>query len=332
MVMQRNGLQKNSLQKKDPQKSQQKEKVKIFKSRAKKVEHIKTRVFCLGLSLALLLSALFTYGPKHLPHVPTWEQVYAVLGLDSDSLCYQYPFVICFLSVGQGDCTLIRAEDQIVLIDTGPSGQEERIQSQLSKLEADDIDYCFITHLHEDHLGSLAELLGAVPIHQLLLTGEGYPGTLYQMAKEKNTTIEQPNLGQAYEIGGSRFIVMGPSFFGSDENNNSLILKIEYGAFSFLITGDAETEEEQSLSGELASTVLKVGHHGSKTSTSASFLQQVKPQYAVISCGKDNNYGHPHQETLDRLAESSVEVHRTDEEGSIIFATDGTELYTNQAA
>ncbi len=310
----------------------QRNKPKDPKNRKKRVEHIKTQVFCFGLALALLLSALFTYGPKHLPRIPTWERVYAVLGLGSDNLCYQYPFVICFLSVGQGDCTLLRTEDQIVLIDTGPSGQENRIQSQLAELEAEDIDYCFITHPHEDHLGSLEELLEVVSIHQLLLTGEGYPGTLYQLAKEKSTTIEQPNLGQTYEIGGSRLSVLGPSFFGSDENNNSLILKIEYGPFSFLITGDAETEEEQSLSGELASTVLKVGHHGSKTSTSAAFLQQVSPQYAVISCGKNNDYGHPHQETLDRLADSGVEVHRTDEEGTIIFATDGSKLYTNQAA
>ena len=302
------------------------------KARKKRAEHIKTYVLCFGMALALLVSALFTYGPKHLPHVPSWEQVYAVLGLGSDNLCYQYPFVICFLSVGQGDCTLIRTEDQIALIDTGPSGQGNRIRSQLSKLEADDIDYCFITHPHEDHLGSLAELLEAVPIHQLLLTGDGYPGELYQLAKEKGTTTEQPVIGQTYQIGGSKFSALGPSFFGADDNNNSLILKIEYGNFSFLITGDAETDEEQSLSGNLASTVLKVGHHGSKSSTSAAFLCQVKPQFAVISCGKNNDYGHPHQETLDRLAECSVEVHRTDEEGTIIFATDGTQLYTNQAA
>ncbi len=321
--MQRNKLQKRELQKKSRNNP---------KDRKKRAERIKTHVLCFGMALALLLSALFTYGPKHLPHVPSWEQVYAVLGLGSDNLCYQYPFVICFLSVGQGDCTLVRTEDQIVLIDTGPSGQGDRIRSQMAKLEAEDINYCFITHPHEDHLGSLAELLDAVPIQQLLLTGEGYTGDLYRVAKEKNTAIEQPTQGQTYEIGGSKLSVLGPVFFGSDENNNSLILKITYGNFSFLITGDAETDEEQSLSGELASTVLKVGHHGSKTSTGAAFLQQVKPQYAVISCGKNNDYGHPHQETLDRLADAGVEVHRTDEEGTIIFATDGSELYINQAA
>ncbi len=289
-------------------------------------------VLCLGMALALLLSALFTYGPKRLPHIPSWEQVYAVLGLGSDNLCYQYPFVICFLSIGQGDCTLIRTEDQIVLVDTGPSGQGTRIQSQLSKLKAEDIDYCFITHPHEDHIGSLAELLESVSIHELLLTGEGYSGELYRLAKEKGVIPEQPNVGQTYEIGGSRMTALGPSFFGSDENNNSLILRIEYGAFSFLITGDAETDEEQTLTGQLGSTVLKVGHHGSKTSTGMPFLHQVQPQYAVISCGKDNDYGHPHQETLERLTAIGAEVHRTDEEGTIIFATDGTELYLNQAA
>ncbi len=289
-------------------------------------------VLCLGMALALLLSALFTYGPKRLPHIPSWEQVYAVLGLGSDNLCYQYPFVICFLSIGQGDCTLIRTEDQIVLVDTGPSGQGNRIQSQLSKLKAEDIDYCFITHPHEDHIGSLAELLESVSIHELLLTGEGYSGELYRLAKEKGVIPEQPTVGQTYEIGGSRMTALGPSFFGSDENNNSLILRIEYGAFSFLITGDAETDEEQTLTGQLGSTVLKVGHHGSKTSTGMPFLHQVQPQYAVISCGKDNDYGHPHQETLERLTAIGAEVHRTDEEGTIIFATDGTELYLNQAA
>lgn len=321
-------MQQNKLPKRKPQKKKEKDP----KGGKKKTEHLKKTILCFGMALALLLSALFTYGPKHLPQIPSWERVYAVLGLGSDNLCYQYPFVICFLSVGQGDCTLIRTEDQIVLIDTGPSGQKDRIRSQLAKLEAEDINYCFITHPHEDHLGSLAELLDSVPIHQLLLTGEGYTGELYRMAKEKNTAIEQPALGQTYEIGGSNLSVLGPAFFGSDENNNSLILKITYGNFSFLITGDAETEEEQSLSGELASTVLKVGHHGSKTSTSADFLQQVNPQHAVISCGKNNDYGHPHQETLDRLADFGVEVYRTDEEGTIIFATDGRELYTNQAA
>lgn len=304
--------------------------MKLQKQRRKR--KTKQTLLCCLVALAFFLSALFTYGPQYHEEIPSWERIYASLGLSTESILYQYPFLVCFLSVGQGDCAVLSAEGKTVLIDTGPPGKGEQIVREIRKMDADTLEYCFITHPHEDHLGSLEEVLNLIPVTHLVLTGEGYPAGILSAAEKGKTKVSYAALGQIYEIGGGRFTVLGPAFFGTDPNNNSLVLKAEYGTVSFLFTGDAEQEEEEYLTGDLTATVLKVGHHGSATSTGGRFLAAVNPSIAVISCGKENEYGHPHPEVLNRLGKKKVKIYRTDEAGTILFATDGEKLYSNQVA
>jgi hypothetical protein len=136
-------------------------------------------------------------------------------------------------------------------------------------------------------------------------------------------------VGDTFTLGEASVTVVAVNSVPEDTNNTSIVIRIVYGDTSFLFTGDAEQETEEKIleSGQdIESTVLKVGHHGSSTSTSQAFLDAVSPTYAVISCGKDNSYGHPHSETLAKLASAGVEVLRTDELGDIYCTSDGTEV------
>jgi len=146
---------------------------------------------------------------------------------------------------------------------------------------------------------------------------------------EQNVSITVPNAGDTFKLGSATVQVLGPIYSSNDVNNNSIVLKITYGDTSFLFAADADREEEQDiLAGgyDLNSTVLKVGHHGSDTSTTYPFLREVMPNYAVISVGNNNSYGHPTENTLSRLRDADVKVLRTDMQGDIIFTSDGTSV------
>ena len=151
-----------------------------------------------------------------------------------------------------------------------------------------------------------------------------------EKAEEQNVEIKHPNVGDEIQLGSSTVEFLGPvDEYGKDLNSTSIVLKITYGNTSFLFTGDAESDEEEEIlnsGADLKSTVLKVGHHGSRTSTSYPFLREVMPQYAVISVEKGNSYGHPNEETLSKLSDAGVEVYRTDESGDIVMTSDGNNI------
>ena len=242
-------------------------------------------------------------------------------------------FQIDFIDVGQGDSALIQCENHYMLIDGGSSDRSSLIYSYLKKRGIQYLDYMVATHADADHIGGLSGALQYASVGTAycpVTTGD--TKTFRNFVKYLNSrgkSITVPSYGDTFSLGSSTVTVLGPVKAASEDNNNSIVLRIVYGDTSFLLTGDAEEEEEKDIlsqTPDIQSTVLKVGHHGSKYSTSYSFLRSVAPQYAVISVGKDNSYGHPTEETLSRLRDADVITYRTDMQGDIICTSDGNKV------
>ncbi|MFU8767933.1 MAG: ComEC/Rec2 family competence protein, partial [Candidatus Methanoperedens sp.] len=217
---------------------------------------------------------------------------------------------------------------EAVLIDGGNNGKGSIVLAYLKKEGIADIDYLIATHPDADHIGGLDEIIDGFPVTVVYDNGESKTTKTYSdyLSRAQKSDYEVVKMGFSFTLDGVNFQVLHPSSsFKTDVNENSVVIRATYGNVDFLFTGDCEHSCEQDLlnSGAiLDSEILKVGHHGSKTSTSNLFLNAVSPEVAVISVGDGNRYGHPHQETLDKLA--SVESYRTDLHGTIVVETDGT--------
>lgn len=243
-----------------------------------------------------------------------------------------------FIDVGQADAILIQQQDQYMLIDAGNNGDADLIVNYLEKQGVKKLQYVIGTHPHEDHVGSLDTVINTFDIENIMMPKATANTKTFEdvisAIKSKGLKITTPKIGDQYTLNEGEWRILAPS--GSeykDINNYSIVIKYTFGEHSFLFTGDAEEQsEEEILSNSigdiksLQSDILKIGHHGSNSSTSEEFLNAVNPRYAVISAGKDNKYGHPHKEILDRLTKSNIEVIRTDEKGTVVFTSDGKDL------
>lgn len=300
---------------------------------------LKYRVSCLALTAALVLSALFTYMPRRNPAFPGWDTIYRKAGLYGEtSKLYDLPLCVTFIDVGQGDCTLVKAGRSFLLIDAGNPGNEKRIQEEMKRQGCQNLDYVIATHPHADHIGSFPELFPEIPVNHIILP-EMDPALLedpglYEIflsavhRSRAHVILAQP--GKKYTLGKASFQVLGPVQRSDNANNMSVVVRLTYKEISFLFAGDAESEEEYDILRTglpVRSSVLKCGHHGSRTSTSLSFLHAVSPKTAVISCGKDNDYGHPNSETVEKLQEAGVKILRTDRQGTIVVGTQGKKIW-----
>ena len=240
---------------------------------------------------------------------------------------------VTYLDVGNADCEIIRMEDGTnIVIDAGTKDQGKNIVGALKRKGIRRIDYLIATHPHADHIGGMEEVvdsteIGAVVLPSVAHTSKTYENLLKKI-KEKEIPAIKAEAGVILkETAQYKLRLVAPKKDETYEslNNYSAVLHVAYGNTKFLFTGDAEKlSDTEMLSYELRSDVLKVGHHGSKTSSSEKFIAKVNPRIAVISCGKNNDYGHPHQEALDAL--KHAEVYRTDKNGDIIIHTDGATL------
>jgi beta-lactamase superfamily II metal-dependent hydrolase len=238
-----------------------------------------------------------------------------------------------FLDVGQGDSTLVIFNNKTILIDAGESEMGDRVVNDLTTLGVTRIDLLVATHPHSDHIGGMQKVLAAFPVGQVLDSGLPHTSSTYEHFLE---TIDQKNIpyqvaeqGQTIEIDPTVgiFVLSPPKErFGDDPNTNSVVLRISYGTIDFLLAGDMGGVSEDALAASgypLDAEILKVGHHGSYSSTSTTFLARVRPETAIISVGKDNPYGHPHQQTLDLFKDYGVTVYRTDRDGTVVVRSDG---------
>ncbi len=238
-------------------------------------------------------------------------------------------FEVHFIDVGQADAALVLCDGRAMLIDGGNAEDSSLLYSYLKKHGIAHLDYVIGTHAHEDHIGGIAGALNYATAGVVLCPVTSYDSKAFQnFAKTVNSqgvSITVPSAGETFQLGSASCRILAANT-SSDANNTSIVLRIVYGKTSFLFTGDAERETEQAIlnSGQtLQSTVLKVGHHGSDTSTSYVWLREIMPEYAVISVGAKNSYGHPTEEVLSRLRDADVKTFRTDMQGDIVCVSDG---------
>ena len=242
----------------------------------------------------------------------------------------QEDLLVDFIDVGQADSILIRNQDEVMLIDAGTNEVGETIVNYLEKLGITKINYLIGTHPHEDHIGGLDDVINNFDIEQIYMpkietTTKTFEDVL-EAIENKNLTVIAPNKGDKIELGQAVGKFMTEPILDKDNLNlSSLVLRLEFGNTSYLFMGDAEEENEKTINWP-KTDVLKVGHHGSNTSSGESFLEQVHPQYAIIMVGKDNSYGLPKQEIIDKLNNIGSEIYRTDEDGTIQIISDGNNI------
>lgn len=243
-------------------------------------------------------------------------------------------FEVDYINVGQADSSLIICDGEAMIIDGGNIGDSQLIASYLNWKGIDTLKYVVCSHAHEDHVGGLSAALSVAKAEKVYAPKKEANTKAYKDFKNKvsqqGLKIKHPKAGESVLLGSSRIDFLGPvKEKGKDTNSTSIVLKVTYGNTSFLFTGDAERDEEEEIlssGANLKSTVLKVGHHGSRTSTSYPFIREIMPQYAVISCETGNDYGHPHKETMSRLSDAGVEAYRTDTQGHITMTSDGNNI------
>lgn len=246
-----------------------------------------------------------------------------------------------FIDVGQGDCTLITSGGEAMLIDAGNNDKGTLVQSYLQKQGISTLDIVICTHGDSDHSGGMDVILYKFDCKTVIMpdTSKVMNDTatfrdVLSTMKAKNYKNTVPVVGDEYKLGSARVTIIAPNSYeyGDNKNNYSVGVLVQNGENRFIFTGDAEAEAEADIlhnNSNITADVYKVAHHGSRTSTTKGLLDAINPVYAVISCGEDNPYGHPHPETMRRLRKSRIKVFRTDEQGTIIATSDGKNITWN---
>ena len=279
------------------------------------------RIFSLLLLLALLLSGCgMDIAPAITVPTPSAEGTLQVH----------------FIDVGQADCALLEYGGEYMLIDGGNVEDSSLVVSYLQKQGVQELAAVVCSHAHEDHAGGLPGVLAVFPTKAVYARTRTYSSKCFDdfvyYVNQQDLQIQIPSPGDTISFAGTSVTVLGPVKSYAETNDTSIVLKVIYGETSFLFTGDMETSAENDMldywSGkeDLHADVLKVGHHGSSTSTGYRFLYEVDPDYGVISVGEGNSYGHPNEEPLSRLADADVTLYRTDRMGTVIASSDGKNI------
>lgn len=290
------------------------------------------------IAVLLMASVVITYFPGKV--FPTWSSIYRYAGVNETASTDTYPFMVSYLDVGQADCELITCVGQAVLIDSGDTDAYDKVAAYLNALDIKKIDYFILTHAHSDHIGSAAKIIQNFEITNIIMpryTEQNMPDTniytnLLQTISESGATAYAATPGDRYDLNGFCFSVLAPNADYEELNNSSVVIKATYGKNSFLFMGDAEKKSEKDILNagfDVSADVIKLGHHGSKTSSSEVFLKSVNPTLAIISCGVNNQYNLPSEKTLDMLDKLGIQYKRTDVSGTIVVGSDGEHIYVS---
>lgn len=241
--------------------------------------------------------------------------------------------VISYLNVGQADSILIENNNEYMLIDAGNNNDGELLVKYFKDKGITEFKYLIGTHPHEDHIGGLDDIIynfdiNTIYIPDAITTTKTFMDVLDSI-EEKNMTYSVPKINETFSLGESLITILYTGTDTKDLNNTSIVLRLDFGNTSYLFTGDATEKTENILLKDylnLNADVLKVGHHGSRYSTTDEFLKKVNPKYAVISVGKDNNYKHPEDIILKKLKNNNIKTYRTDINGTIIITSDGENI------
>lgn len=244
-----------------------------------------------------------------------------------------------FLDVGQGDSTLIETGNHAMLIDAGNNNRGTEVQSYLSSQGIDHLDYVIGTHPDADHIGGLDVVIYKFDCDRVIMPDIASDTRTYEdverALKEKDLKVTQPAVGDTYTLGDARFTIVAPNRdYGSETNDWSVGILLTHGEKSFLFTGDAgENAEEDIIDNgiDIQADVYMAAHHGSKTGSADEFLDAVSPEYAVISCGEGNDYGHPSAQTLNSFRSRGIAVFRTDMQGTVVASSDGEKITWNMS-
>ena len=250
---------------------------------------------------------------------------------DSDSEVSGQPLSVHFIDVGQGDCTLVDFGDVEILVDGGDYDTWEAVEEYIRPLVNGKLDYVIATHPDADHVGGLTYILTDFSIGTIIDSGsykntETYSNYIASVGASDGAVVYDDDM--TFDLGGGAVLsIIETGDSHADVNDDSVVSEIRYGSFSLLMTGDMGCEtERENLKKFRSATVLKAAHHGSSYSTSEDFLERVRPDYVIISAGKDNSYGHPHAETLSRISDAGAQALSTTEYGTIIAETDGKRI------
>lgn len=309
----------------------------MFESRGRataKQKKIRMIIAACAVAVCLLVELL-----GRIPGIPFngWQDIFSAAGMPQESVIPEGKLEVHFIDVGNADCILVRQGEHNLLIDSGEINFREKILDYLRRHGVTKLDLVIATHPHADHIGSMPTILEEFSVKRFIMAymPEGKEPTTTVYAKmleqlyDKDVPVDEAEPGAVYKLGTARLQVLAPLSESDDTNDMSVVTRLTFGKRSFLFTGDAESVVERQIMTKgytLKADVLKLGHHGSRNATSKAFLRKVDPAYAVITCGKNNSYNHPHDETIYRLDEEGIPYYRSDVEGDIVFATDGKNL------
>lgn len=287
-----------------------------------------TVVLCLA-----VLAILVTYFPQF--GLPSWNDLFRLSGGNQTVDAAEYPFSVHYIDVGQADCSLILCGDESILIDAGEVNSYTAIDAYLKAQNVKKINYLILTHAHADHIGSADDVIRNYSIENVIMpkyseanmpTSKVYEDLLYALS-ESDAKVIAAKPGSTYSLSGCNFTVYAPNQDYKEMNDSSVVIRVTYGENAFLFQGDAEKASETDIleaGFSIQADVIKVGHHGSKTSSTEKYLRAVSPKLAIISCGENNSYKLPSETTLQRLSDLGIDYRRTDRNGTIVVTSDGS--------